>query len=136
MRIEAGGRSDVPHFARRLCLPVRQTCEKIAVAVTALIPRPPLTPLSLRATILRPILSRTSVSPRRAIPCTRLTKRIMIFLKCIKGRSFSMPAYVIIRVADMCNIIMQRMTQRDRPAPASLKVTVSFFFVNGAPSTT
>lgn len=34
MRIETGGRSaGVPHFARRLCLLVRQTCEKIAHAV-------------------------------------------------------------------------------------------------------
>lgn len=35
MRNETEGRSDVPHFARRLCLLVRQTCGKIARAVPA-----------------------------------------------------------------------------------------------------
>lgn len=35
MTIETEGRSDVPHFARRLCLLVRQTCGKIAHAVPA-----------------------------------------------------------------------------------------------------
>lgn len=146
MRIETEGRSDVPHFARRLCLLVRQTCGKIARAMPGTLFLHLSPPLSFRHARRFPE-THNSIAPisktvRRDTPDEERKKiykyiqmRITIFPGRTKGRRFPPRRHVSMLPRWSDASYNMRMTHR-KPAGADIvKATVSCSFVNGGTAT-
>lgn len=120
MRIETEGRSEeVPHFARRLCLLVRQTCGKIARGTLFQFLAPVvLSPCNNVAEIDGdPQFYRVDLQKRAP---DEENMRITIFPRHIRT-SFSTSAHLSMHSRWSDARYNMRMTHQNRPAPALLK---------------